>query len=188
MVGSVGCPSGSGSGSFGDGSSRKQSMTMVTSKHEVEIGLISYDDDGTITVDWGDGMRETKKNAVLTTRFNHTYFDAIPHTITITAKDVRWLGCHENQLTALDVSNNPMLEELSCSENLLTKLDVSKNPALTGMVCSNNQFTAAALNALFGSLSLRRGDIFIDGNPGSYDCDKSIATRKGWTVHATNYF
>jgi len=34
------------------------------------------------------------------------------------------LFCHDNQLTELDLSNNPNLFELNCRNNLLTRLDV----------------------------------------------------------------
>jgi hypothetical protein len=52
--------------------------------------------------------------------------------------------------------------------------------------CSNNQLTAAALNALFGSLPIKTsaygGQISISGNPGADACNKSIAENKGWRV------
>ncbi len=53
-----------------------------------------------------------------------------------------YLDCQGNQLTALDVSNNPALTELYCYSNKLTALDVSNNPALTVLWCYNNKFTA----------------------------------------------
>ncbi|MBQ6919894.1 MAG: leucine-rich repeat domain-containing protein, partial [Synergistaceae bacterium] len=52
------------------------------------------------------------------------------------------LECSGNQLTALDVSNNTALEWLSCSNNKLTALDVSKNTALATLECFSNQLTA----------------------------------------------
>ena len=52
------------------------------------------------------------------------------------------LDCSENQLTALDVSNNTALTKLDCYGNQLTALDVSNNTALTDLVCSKNQLTA----------------------------------------------
>ena len=55
--------------------------------------------------------------------------------------NLKELGCSGNQLTSLDVSENPALLYLNCSENQLTKLDVSGNPALTYLYCSINQLT-----------------------------------------------
>ena len=52
------------------------------------------------------------------------------------------LECNDNQLTALDVSQNPKLDFLSCIDNQLTELDVSKNPELSILQCGANQLTA----------------------------------------------
>ena len=56
-----------------------------------------------------------------------------------TSLDILW--CDENQLTALDVSENTALEELYCMYNQLTTLDVSKNIALERLYCYHNQLT-----------------------------------------------
>ncbi len=48
------------------------------------------------------------------------------------------LDCHWNKLTTLDVSNNSKLTELCCYSNKLAALDVSKNPALTCLQCHDN--------------------------------------------------
>ena len=53
-----------------------------------------------------------------------------------------YFDCQNNQLTALDVSQNTALENLWCTDNQLTTLDVSKNTALTGLYCYNNPLTA----------------------------------------------
>ncbi len=52
------------------------------------------------------------------------------------------LWCYTNQLTALDISKNTALSRLNCGSNQLTSLDVSKNIALTGLACSDNPLTA----------------------------------------------
>ena len=56
-----------------------------------------------------------------------------------TSLNILW--CTDNQLTALDVSENTALTKLNCCFNKLTSLDVSKNTALTGLKCRNNQLT-----------------------------------------------
>ena len=52
-----------------------------------------------------------------------------------------YLGCSDNQLTTLDVSNNTALTGLECSSNQLTELDLSNNPNLVVLKCDNNNFT-----------------------------------------------
>ncbi len=65
------------------------------------------------------------------------------------------LDCDYNQLTALDVSQNPVLNELHCSGNQLTSLDVSRNARLTKLICTGSQLTSlnvtgcAELNTLY---------------------------------------
>ena len=51
------------------------------------------------------------------------------------------LDMTNNQLTSLDISNNPSLTYLSVYYNKLTSLDVSGSPALTYLRVSNNQIT-----------------------------------------------
>jgi hypothetical protein len=94
------------------------------------------------------------------------------------------LECHDNQLTSLNVSKCTALTELRCWDNKLTSLDVSKNTVLNDLDCSGNQFSAKSLNALFRTLHSNAGNktIYIGSNPGTNDCDRSIATNKGWEV------
>jgi len=47
------------------------------------------------------------------------------------------LGCNNNQITSLDVSNNTALEDLDCRHNLLTTLVVN-NPQLELLYCDDN--------------------------------------------------
>jgi Leucine-rich repeat (LRR) protein len=97
-----------------------------------------------------------------------------------------------SKLISLNVSGCTALTSLGCSSNQLTSLDVSKCTALTELWCYGNQLNAAALNSLFNSLPAgkeyidygqsRTSTIYIGGNPGSNDCDTSIAENKGWDV------
>ena len=98
------------------------------------------------------------------------------------------LLCTKNELTSLDLRKNTALEELYCSENKLTSLDVSKNTALSEVACTLGKLTAPALNALFKTLHdnyVKNGKktIYIQENPGRFECNRSIAEAKGWTVH-----
>ena len=64
------------------------------------------------------------------------------------------LECANNQLTTLDVSQNPNLSILQCNDNQLTTLDVSQNSNLTTLVCQYNQLTNLNINGLSSLLDL----------------------------------
>ena len=56
------------------------------------------------------------------------------------------LKCGNNDLTALDLSNNTALTKLSCSLNSLTTLDLSNNPALIQLWSNGNDLTVLDLS------------------------------------------
>ena len=64
------------------------------------------------------------------------------------------LRCTDNQLTALDVSENTALTKLNCCFNKLTSLDVSKNTALTELNCSINELTSLDVSKNTALISL----------------------------------
>jgi hypothetical protein len=104
----------------------------------------------------------------------------VTHNVLLEGLWVEFLG------TSLDVSKNTKLKQLACGGGELTSLDVSKNTELVYIKCRSNNISAEALNALFGSLPTRtasdNAEIVIGYNPGTDNCDRSIATGKGWTV------
>ncbi|MBU2926980.1 T9SS type A sorting domain-containing protein [Winogradskyella psychrotolerans] len=51
------------------------------------------------------------------------------------------LGCIDNQLTTLDLSQNLVLETLAAANNELTAIDLSQNLALTSIALINNELT-----------------------------------------------
>jgi hypothetical protein len=51
------------------------------------------------------------------------------------------LWCFGNQLTSLNLNQNPALSELWVWDNLLTSLDITQNTVLSSLVCHNNQLT-----------------------------------------------
>lgn len=55
---------------------------------------------------------------------------------------LNYLNCGQNSLTALDVSENAVLDALFCNNNQIGVLDISKNTALTFLSCNNNQIKA----------------------------------------------
>ena len=165
-------------------------MTVEASK-SVEFILAGT---GKVTIYWGDGKnKKGKLKSDEATTFTHSYSGSSTRTIKITDATIFTLNCERNQLSSLVVGNNPKLEYLSCYRNQLTSLNVSECPALGMLYCYNNQLTTNALNDLFQSLHsneirVTEGNkthgkrIFILENPGDKDCDKSIATKKGWGV------
>ncbi|WP_246860201.1 leucine-rich repeat domain-containing protein [Flavobacterium sp. KBS0721] len=56
-------------------------------------------------------------------------------------KDLEILECAGNNFTALDLSKNIKLKELSFGMNKLTSIDLSKNTALTNLTCYSNLLT-----------------------------------------------
>jgi uncharacterized protein YjdB len=52
------------------------------------------------------------------------------------------LGCKDNNLTSLDISNNLKLRSLYCANNYLTNLDISNNLELNELYCANNYLTS----------------------------------------------
>ena len=52
------------------------------------------------------------------------------------------LYCHENQLTALDLTQNTALEVVSCYDNSLNSLNLSKNSVLSRLYCYENRLNA----------------------------------------------
>ncbi|MBQ6945222.1 MAG: hypothetical protein IJN43_12975 [Ruminococcus sp.] len=57
-------------------------------------------------------------------------------------KALTHLYCSYNNLTTLDTSNNVLLFAIDCHNNKLTKLDFSNNPELEGVWCCDNQLTS----------------------------------------------
>ena len=53
-----------------------------------------------------------------------------------------YLGCWQNQITSLDLSNNLALSGLRCYNNQISSLDFSNNPDLVLLECQNNQISS----------------------------------------------
>ena len=65
------------------------------------------------------------------------------------------LICNGNQLTSLNVSNQPELKVLDCNYNQITQLDVSKNTALTKLDCGMNAIPSLDISKNTALKSLR---------------------------------
>ena len=123
------------------GSSKDTCMTMTTANLTMKIALKGA---GDAVINWGDGTSDTViiQKDYKDGWYNRLYSKSSERTITITGNNVIGLICSGNQLTGLDVSNNPVLTELLCGYNRLGGLDVSNNPVLTALNCGNNRLTS----------------------------------------------
>ncbi len=110
--------------------------------------------------------------------------------------ELKYLKIIDAHLETLNANGCEKLVVLDCSYNELTSLDVSGCTALTYLDCFGNELTSSALNQIFedlpqgktwtekdnGNEREMQSTIEIRSNPGTEDCDKSIAENKGWKV------
>lgn len=68
-------------------------------------------------------------------------------------KELTRLYCDNNQLSSLNLSENPILLDLNCSNNQLNTFNTSKNINITSLNCSNNRLTSLDVsNSVYLSL------------------------------------
>ena len=120
----------------------------VTAQTDTLVSMTSNADTITIGVTWSPSTAVVKANGVVLPNADYAS-NSIPVNesgmVFITTEDkaqLTILSCSNNQLTALDVTNNPVLIALLCSYNQLTTLNVTNNTALEHLFCSDNQLTA----------------------------------------------
>ena len=84
------------------------------------------------------------------------------------------LWCRNNQLSSLDVSRNPKLTVLECDYNQLSSLDVSRNAELTRLWCRNNQ-----LSSLDVSRNVQLTELWCDDNQlSSLDVSRNVELKE----------
>lgn len=140
---------------------------------------------GALQVLWCNGNQLTHLNLEQNTQLTELYCYCNSLTRLDLGKNTALvrLNCSQNQLTHLNLSMNTELKRMDCYENRLTTLDFNKNTKLNYAVCSDNRIAAEELNALFATFFRgAAGKIFIGGNPGEKECDRSIAESRGWKV------
>ncbi|MDR1199245.1 MAG: Ig-like domain-containing protein [Prevotellaceae bacterium] len=96
--------------------------------------------------------------------------------------------CRNNKLKTLDLTNCTSLRRVYSLFNELETVNVSGCPALIFLRTMNNNLSAAELNRIFTDLPVRTGtgssgQLYIGTNPGTDDCDRTIATGKGWSIY-----
>lgn len=94
------------------------------------------------------------------------------------------LDCFINQITTLNISNNPRLTSLICFSNQLSTLDVSNNPELTYLDCSANELTELDVNNNLKLTNLycyanKLTELNVNNNPElvSLDCSYNKLTK-----------
>lgn len=88
-------------------------------------------------------LNQTERNAVKEIRINNsgcTSLQGLKYFSKLTD-----LFCGDNNLTELDVSENPELGLLICYNNSLTSLNLNKNTKLRSLNCNNNKLTVLDL-------------------------------------------
>lgn len=115
-------------------------ITMTTAKADggsITIFMAATADDTPVQIDFGNGTLTNHTIQSGGTTINGTPVGL--KTIKIYGSGIIKFSCEAQQLTAIDVSSNTILEELNVSNNQLTSLDVTLNTALTNLICFGNQ-------------------------------------------------
>ena len=169
-------------------------ISMTTSKVMGDkIGLY-LSSTKTFAIDWGNSEKvgyAGESNTIVLCKSSKIKGNSIKIYGDTTA--LSYLSCSDNQLTTLNVSNNPALIALDCSGNQITNLDVSSNNTrLTYLYCYNNKIRDKAMTTLVNSLYERpafyKGELYIieTSNPAegniAFKTDVDIAINKNWTV------
>jgi hypothetical protein len=76
-------------------------------------------------------------------------------------KEIKFLACNYNQLTSLDISNNPKIEVLNCVSNQISQLVLYFNPKLEMLSCNSNFLTRldVSQNSLLKYLDCRSNSL-----------------------------
>ena len=114
-------------------------ITMTTSKSvgsSIEFRFVAKSRGTVIRVDFGDGILIEKTINGGTTEVKGTLVGS--QNITIRGVGIKSINCMNCQLTLLDVSKYPLLEEINCGNNQLSNLGISKNAELKTLYCYNN--------------------------------------------------
>jgi len=129
----------------------------------LKIGL--FGSWGTANIDWGNGTTINSSDLwSLPIYFDKNYSDKKNHSIIINGSElntINGLFCFNNELTSLDVSNNPNLKTLDILRNKLKNIDVSKNLELTELNCTWNQLKSldVSKNTLLQNLSCENNQL-----------------------------
>ena len=180
----------------------KPAITFITKGNAMTPFIVSGIEP--FTVDWGDGggkgdmgEKYTREEGTYTS-FNPFYRVTISQitqptrTVSIYGQIVGFsLNGNAFLVSKLDVSNAPLLKTLNFDNSSITSLDLKKNLALKTVYLQKCQLSTDSLNKLFESLPNRPdangwGEIYIENNPGTRDCNVQIAFDKKWAIRPDN--
>ncbi len=126
------------------------------------------------------------------------YANDNPLTGTISVKHMKnlmQLYVYNTNLTSIDLSGNPALDEFSCSHNQISELDFSNNPGVRYMWVQDNKIGTEAMKKLVGSLPARSEasmgtlimkDVKVEDMNECLKEDVQKAREKSWTLYAIN--
>lgn len=97
-------------------------------------------------------------------------------------KELIFLMLSNNKLTGeINLNNYESISSIDVSNNKITSVNISECPSLVSASFSNNEIDNNTFNSIFSNLpTCENGEIAINNNPGTNECDRSIATEKGW--------
>lgn len=118
---------------------QKGYMTLVTEKSVGDPIVMTIDaQNADVWIDLNnDGVRAKDKSEDVKSLTNEESYILGAQIVTIYGK-VTSFHINKQELTQLDVKNNPVLEVLDCMQNNLTSLDASKNENLKELICNEN--------------------------------------------------
>ena len=174
-----------------DGEGKEGVITMTLEETYIHLGVETFKEGEIVTVDWGDGNVDEFKSFKVYKDWDEDGEDEIHYVLS--TDDIEHEYSNKNPHIVTIKGN---IKGLDCYYNNLTSLNVSKNTALTYLDCFGNELTSSALNQIFedlpqgktwtekdnGNEREMQSTIEIRSNPGTEDCDKSIAENKGWKV------
>ena len=128
---------------FGAAELRADEVTLTTDLATGESLALALNADLSVTLTWGNGDEETLSGTGAVT--NVTVKDA-SLTITSTIGKITALYLQGNQISALDVSDAPYLQQLLCAENNLTSLSLTGNEELVDLDVQDNELSSITLS------------------------------------------
>jgi surface protein len=89
-------------------------------------------------------------------------------------------SCDSNNLTSLDVSNNPLLKRLFIQNNQITELNLSNNPSLNDVYLVNNQLTSLNMRS-GGNTNVTSFNVTGNNNLECVSVDNASYSTANWT-------
>ncbi len=172
------------------------SMTLTTAKsvgETIRLDLRALSEDrANVWIDLNNNKKKDPGEAVTIFENDYVEYTLGAKTVTIYGK-VTAIFCYHNELTALDVSKNIELHNLSCSYNKLTELNLLKNINLGWIDCYNNQIKGEKMGAFVNNLPKRDPSVeswlfIVNTESGSGEGNEistsqvNIAKAKSWQV------